>query len=131
MLAADSQPMRAVALAVAGVAAVVVYLVAARLLRVREVTDIVATLARRGGRRRAVSATADTDQATAVSEEAIEAAEEEETGGADVPTIMWTFPTIPRTPAIPPSSGHCPRLASGHPPTVTRRPARPRTRIPW
>ncbi|WP_375431276.1 murein biosynthesis integral membrane protein MurJ [uncultured Friedmanniella sp.] len=45
----DSQLGRAVALAVAGIAAVVLFLVAARLLRVTEVSAIIATVSRRGG----------------------------------------------------------------------------------
>ena len=45
---ADSQLLRALALAVAGVVAVVLYAVVAKLLRIREVTDIVGTVLRRG-----------------------------------------------------------------------------------
>jgi putative peptidoglycan lipid II flippase len=48
VLDADSQLLRALALAVAGVVAVLLYAVAARLLRIREVTDIVGTVLRRG-----------------------------------------------------------------------------------
>ena len=48
VLDADSQLLRALALAVAGVVAVVLYAVVARLLRIREVTDIVGTVLRRG-----------------------------------------------------------------------------------
>ena len=92
VLDASSQPTRVVALAIAGVAAVATYLVVARLLRIREVNDIVATVARRGDRRPVSSATADTDQATAVSEEVIEAQEAVETGVNEKPTGMRTFP---------------------------------------
>jgi putative peptidoglycan lipid II flippase len=48
ILDADSQLLRALALAVAGVVAVVLYAVVAKLLKIREVTDIVATVLRRG-----------------------------------------------------------------------------------
>ena len=53
VLDADSQLLRALALALAGVIAVLLYAVAAKLLRIREVTDIVATVLRRqaGSRR--------------------------------------------------------------------------------
>ena len=50
VLDADSQLLRALALAVAGVIAVVLYAVVAKLLRIREVTDIVSTVLRRGPR---------------------------------------------------------------------------------
>ena len=48
ILDADSQLLRALALAIAGVVAVVLYAVVAKLLRIREVTDIVGTVLRRG-----------------------------------------------------------------------------------
>ncbi|MDN5771742.1 MAG: murein biosynthesis integral membrane protein MurJ, partial [Microlunatus sp.] len=76
----DNQLLRAAALVVAGVTAVVLYAAAARLLRIREVTDIVGSVLRRG-RRGAPPTSVDPDHPTAaVAEEAIEAGENLETG---------------------------------------------------
>ncbi|HEY5979068.1 MAG TPA: murein biosynthesis integral membrane protein MurJ [Microlunatus sp.] len=77
---ADSQLLRALALAVAGVIAVILYAVAARLLRIGEVTDIVATVLRRGPRGDGPGSppgggTDDGNPTAAVAEEAIEAEE--------------------------------------------------------
>jgi putative peptidoglycan lipid II flippase len=81
VLDADSQLLRALALALAGVIAVLVYAVAAKLLRIREVTDIVGTVLRRkrgaGGSGPPPSGPTDDGNPTAtVAEEAIGAEEE-------------------------------------------------------
>jgi putative peptidoglycan lipid II flippase len=81
VLDADSQLLRALALALAGVIAVLLYAVAAKLLRIREVTDIVGTVLRRkrgaGGSGPPPSGPTDDGNPTAtVAEEAIGAEEE-------------------------------------------------------
>ncbi len=105
VLDADSQLLRALALALAGVIAVLLYAVAAKLLRIREVTDIVATVLRRqrgaGSSGPPPSGPTDDGNPTAtVAEEAIGAEEElavratvgEGNGGA---TSMRTTPDDP------------------------------------
>ena len=97
VLAADSQPLRALALAVAGVIAVVLYAVAAKLLRIREVTDIVSTVLRRGARGggsgRAPGGPSDDGNPTAaVAEEAIEADGAIAIDGVEETTSMRTTP---------------------------------------
>ena len=90
VLDADSQLVRAAALAIAGVVAVGLYAVVARLLKIREVTDIVSTVLRRGrggGPPTPVDVGAPTNR---VAEEASEAQEAVETAGDGESTAMWT-----------------------------------------
>ena len=92
VLDADSQLVRAAALAIAGIVAVGLYAVAARLLKIREVTDIVSTVLRRGrggGPPTPVDVGAPTNL---VAEEASEAQEAVETAGDVESTAMWTNP---------------------------------------
>ena len=138
---ADSQLLRALALAVAGVVAVALYAVVARLLRIREVTDIVGTVLRRGrrdggsGRPRGgppTTATPPPPWRRRPSRQREWRSRDQRSGGLEQTTSMRTTAARSGPPtAIPPSSGPPPHLASGHPPTPPQWPARPRTRIPW
>ena len=107
ILDADSQLLRALALAAAGVVAVVLYAVVAKLLQIREVTDIVGTVLRRGRRGggsggasgpRGGGPTDDGNPTGIVAEEAIEAEgamATAETGGPEETTSMRTMTDEP------------------------------------
>ncbi|HKO33795.1 MAG TPA: murein biosynthesis integral membrane protein MurJ, partial [Candidatus Limnocylindria bacterium] len=90
VLDADSQLLRAVALAIAGVAAVGLYALAARLLKIREVTDIVSTVLRRGRSGGPSTSVEDGAPTNAVAEEASEAGGAAETSEDGESTAIWT-----------------------------------------
>ncbi|HEU5484994.1 MAG TPA: murein biosynthesis integral membrane protein MurJ, partial [Microlunatus sp.] len=92
LLDADTQVMRAVGLAIAGIAAVGLYALAARLLKLGEVNDIVSTLLRRGRRGAAAGADEGDAPTNAVSAEAVEARQEVQFRDLDETTTIWTNP---------------------------------------
>lgn len=95
LLDAQSQPMHAVGLAVAGLVAVAGYVLIARLLKVTEVNDIVATVLRRRRRGPDSGPGDDSDPTAAVAQDALDTHEAVETAGAGDLTAIRTIPADP------------------------------------